>query len=189
MDSVLIVSNTPNTLAIISRLLSVRSLSRVATSSTGKDARRTLVDGYFDLVIIDAPLPDEGGDDFALYAAERGGAGVILIVEGSALYDMASDVEDAGVFVLPKPISPELFGQAAKLLMACRARMRTLENENNRLHQKIEEIRLVDRAKCVLIQTLRMTEESAHRYIEKQAMDMRTSRAEVAESVLKTYER
>lgn len=189
MDSVLIVSNTPNTLNIISRLLSTRQLSRVATCSTGQDARCTLVDGYFDLVIIDAPLPDEGGDDFALYAAERGGAGVILIVEGSAIYDMASDVEDAGVFILPKPISPELFSQAAKLLMACRARMKVLENENNRLHRKIEEIRLVDRAKCVLIQTLNMTETQAHRYIEKQAMDLRTSKTDVAEGVLKTYER
>lgn len=189
MESVLIVSNTPNTLVIISRLLNTRRLSRVATCSTGKEARRTLIDGNFDLVIIDAPLPDEGGDDFALYAAERGDAGVILIVESIAIDGVAGDVEDAGVFVLPKPISPELFDQAAKLLIACRARMRMLESENTKLHRKIDEIRLVDRAKCVLIQTLGMTEAQAHRYIEKQAMDMRTSRTEVAESVLKTYER
>lgn len=189
MESVLIVSAKPTTLGIISRLLSTRPLSRVVPCSTAREARVALIDSAFDLVIIDAPLPDEGGDDFALYAAEKGDSGVILIVENSAIDDVAGDVEDAGVFVLPKPISPELFGQAAKLLVACKSRMRILENENSKLQHKIEEIRMVDRAKCVLIQTLNMTEAQAHRYIEKQAMDMRISRVEVAESVLKTYER
>jgi response regulator NasT len=33
-----------------------------------------------------------------------------------------------------------------------------------------------------------MTEGQAHRYIEKQAMDMRTPRKEIAENILKTYE-
>lgn len=189
MESVLIVSNKPTTLGIISRLLSTSPISRVVSCSTAQDARRSLIDNTFDLMIIDAPLPDEGGDDLALYAAEKGDSGVILIVENSAIDGIAGDVEDAGVFVLPKPVSPELFGQAAKLLMACKARMRTLESENSKLHRKIEEIRMVDRAKCVLIQTLNMTEAQAHRYIEKQSMDMRLSRVEVAEGVLKTYER
>jgi response regulator NasT len=65
----------------------------------------------------------------------------------------------------------------------------TLENENNKLQKKIEAIRLVDRAKCVLIQYLNMTEPQAHRYIEKQAMDLRQSRVATAENILKTYER
>ena len=53
---------------------------------------------------------------------------------------------------------------------------------------KGEEIRLVDRAKCVLIQVLSMTEPQAHRYLEKEAMDRRVTRREVAEQVLRTYE-
>jgi len=51
-----------------------------------------------------------------------------------------------------------------------------------------EEARLVYRAKEVLIEYLKMTESQAHRYIEKQAMDMRITRREVAESIIKTYE-
>ena len=34
---------------------------------------------------------------------------------------------------------------------------------------------------------LHMSEQSAHKFIEKQAMDMRMSRREVAEGILKTY--
>lgn len=50
------------------------------------------------------------------------------------------------------------------------------------------EARLIERAKEVLMEYLKMTEAQAHRYIEKQAMDMRITRREVAESILKTYE-
>ena len=39
-----------------------------------------------------------------------------------------------------------------------------------------------------LIQYLSMTESQAHRYIEKQAMDMRLPKRAVAESILNTYE-
>ena len=53
---------------------------------------------------------------------------------------------------------------------------------------KGEEIRLVDRAKCALIQYLGMSEATAHRYIEKQAMDLRKTKVQIAEGILKTYE-
>jgi len=60
--------------------------------------------------------------------------------------------------------------------------------ENIKPQNKIEEVRLIDRAKSVLIQYLKLTEPQAHRFIEKRAMDMRMTRKEVAESILKTYE-
>ncbi|MDR0930197.1 MAG: ANTAR domain-containing protein [Clostridiales bacterium] len=62
-------------------------------------------------------------------------------------------------------------------------------DENTKLNQKIEDIRIIDRAKLVLISYLKMTEDEAHKYIEKQAMNTRRTRRAVAESVLKTYER
>ena len=55
------------------------------------------------------------------------------------------------------------------------------------MEEKIEEIRLVNRAKWLLIECLGMTEPEAHRYIEKQSMDQRISKREAAEAVIKTY--
>src|SRR5574344_1097226 len=79
MDSVLIVSNTNTTLGIISDMLNSQQFSRITTTQNCAEARRDLIDDTFDLIIIDSPLPDELGDDFALYAAERTTAGIILI--------------------------------------------------------------------------------------------------------------
>ena len=60
--------------------------------------------------------------------------------------------------------------------------------ENSKLKQKIEDIRIIDRAKCILISYLGMSEQEAHRYIEKKAMDMRITKRAVAEGILKIYE-
>ena len=86
------------------------------------------------------------------------------------------------------PVSKALFLQAVKLSMAAQRRMRGLQHENDRLQQKIQEIRLVDRAKCLLIEHENMAEGQAHRYIEKQAMDQRKTRGEVARDVLRRYD-
>ena len=72
-------------------------------------------------------------------------------------------------------------------VLACASRRRILGFTMKILASiKIEEIRLVDRAKCALIQYLSFTEQQAHRHIEKQAMDMYYKK--VALGILKTYE-
>ena len=57
-----------------------------------------------------------------------------------------------------------------------------------RPEQKIEDKRIIDRAKYILISCMNMREQEAHRYLEKQAMDMRTSKRIIAEGILKRYE-
>ena len=188
MDSVLIVSNTSATFEVLSLMLGSEKFSRISTMQSASQARQELISGEYDLIVIDAPLPDELGDDLALHAAELTSAGIILIVENEILSDVNANVEDMGIFVMPKPASPEFFYQAVKLLTAARNRISLLEDENKKLQEKISEIRLVDRAKLVLIQRLEMTERQAHRYIDKQSMDMRQSRAATAQNILKTYD-
>ena len=75
-----------------------------------------------------------------------------------------------------------------KMASATNARLKNMQNLNKKLTQKIDDIKIVDRAKCLLISHLNMTETNAHKYIEKKAMDVRISRREVAENILKTYE-
>jgi hypothetical protein len=60
--------------------------------------------------------------------------------------------------------------------------VRELERENELLRRKLAEDKLVTRAKFALIQYLKMTEPQAHRYIEKQAMDLRVTKKEIAEA-------
>lgn len=148
-----------------------------------------MIENYsFDLIIINTPLKDEFGHDFALSAAEMTSSGIILIVKSELSDEISSKVEEDGVFILSKPISRQLFYQAIKMTFSFRKRLLGLKKENFKLQKKIEEIRLIDRAKCILIQYLNMTEPQAHHYIEKQAMDMSCNKIEIAERILQTYE-
>ena len=97
-------------------------------------------------------------------------------------------MEPYGVLTIAKPISASLFHQALSLMTAKQERLKRAEMENAKLRSKIDEIKIVNRAKCTLIQYLNMTEAAAHRYIEKQAMDMRATKVEIAEKILKMYE-
>ena len=57
------------------------------------------------------------------------------------------------------------------------------------LMKKIDEIRLVDRAKCLLIEKFHYSEEKAHYTIEKKAMDNRLSRLQVAQIIIRHIEK
>jgi response regulator NasT len=113
---------------------------------------------------------------------------VILVVKSELVDAVSEKVEDWGVFALAKPLNRVLFWSALKLANAAFNKMTRLHKENDRLLQKLDDTRLIDRAKCLLIQYLNMSENQAHKYIEKQAMDMRMTRKEIANSILKTYE-
>ena len=189
MESVLIVSNTSGTMQIISSLLESAVFTRVVSAASAQEARRYIKESSFDLIIIDSALSDESGKDFALHAAHSTTALIILIVEKKDFYSVEKTTENAGVFTLQKPISAEFFYQASRLLDASRRRLHYIEEQNKHLQQQLEEIKVIDRAKITLVQVLRMTEAQAHRYIEKQSMDLRQSRIKTAESILRTYER
>ena len=65
--------------------------------------------------------------------------------------------------------------------------MKKLEKKTVSIEEKMQEIRLVNRAKWLLIDHRKMTEADAHRYIEKKAMDCCASRREVAEEIIRLY--
>jgi len=80
------------------------------------------------------------------------------------------------------------FNQAVKFAEVTAHRVQSLKEENIGLQMKLEETKIINRAKCVLIQHLSMSEGQAHKYIEKQAMDLRLPKGRVAKQILKVYE-
>lgn len=188
MNSVLIVSSNDKGTDMLIQLVKSDNSPHISTVDNGGEARRAILLNDYDLIIINAPLLDEFGHEFSISATEKTSAGVILIVKSEIADGVSAKVENYGTLVVTKPINKGIFYQTMKLANASRNRMMGLQNENAKLQNKLEEIRLIDRAKCILIQYLKLTEPQAHRHIEKQAMDMRITKKEVAEGILKTYE-
>ena len=185
--SVLIVTASERFTDSIMPLLPMTDYWPVQTASSVAEARRWLADTEFDIVLINTPLPDDFGMHLAIDICTGSGAGVLLLVKNDHYNEIYSKVVRYGVITLSKPTNRQMVAQNLRILCATRERIRQMQAKQATVEEKIKEIRLVNRAKWLLIECLNMTEAEAHRYIEKQAMDLRISRREAAENIIKTY--
>lgn len=188
MENALIVAASQKSAAGFGEILSTASIKQIVTLQSCGEARRLLLEQSFDLVVISGPLSDETGESLARHIASRGLSQVILAVKAEHFDAISAVCEGDGVLTIAKPMNRAVFWSALSLAKAAHNRMSRIQSENYKLKQKIEDIRVIDRAKCILISYMGMSEQDAHRYIEKQAMDMRVSKRTVAEGLLKTYE-
>ncbi len=185
--SLLLVSSSAKFNESLLALLSEPRYQPTVLASDVTSARRCLLENSFDIVIINTPLPDSFGTRLALDACENSSAGVLLLVKAEHYSDINARVSPYGILVLSKPTPIQMITQSLLLLCGTRERLRKMEQKTASIEEKMEEIRIVNRAKWLLIEQLKMTEKEAHRYIEKQAMDRCVTRRIVAEKILATY--
>ena len=187
MEGTLVVSGAKNR-EELGRFLESCGCRGVTLAASGAEARRLLGEREFALVAVAAPLPDEFGGELALHAVSATDSGVLLLAGGGRAQEVAEGLREYGVAVLPTPLSRQAAAQAVELLLAARRRTLRLREENRLLSRRLEDARLVCRAKCLLIQYGGMTEEEAHHAVERRAMDRRRSRREAAEEIIAAYE-
>ncbi len=135
--------------------------------------------------IVAAQKPDavviSGGASAAVDAAERSSAAILLLTDDAALPRRCIR---AGVMTA----HPDELAAVLPSLLATAERLRTLRDKTSSLQQRLDDSRIVARAKLLLISRLGMSEGDAHRYIEKTAMDSCLPRRDVAEGIIRTYE-
>ena len=188
MESALIVSYSDKGLDVIVNLLRSISCKKISTAKTCGEARRLSTENSFDLYIINSPVYTESGELLAKELVTRGTSQVIMIVKNDVYDAMSRQVENAGIITISKPLNKMTLWTTLKLVLATHSRLLLMQHQNLKLSNKIDDIKLVDRAKCILISHLNMSESEAHKFIEKKAMDKRVSRKEIAKNILKTYE-
>lgn len=171
----------------LQQLLQEAGLTVGCCAGTGLEARRKLEAQRFDLVVVNAPLTDEHGEAVAQLAF-RQGAAVVLLVKAEQLDAVWNRIGRTGIYLVAKPLRKVMLLQTLRCIQVQAERLRQLEMERDRLNRQIQEAHLLNRAKLVLIQVLKLSEPQAHHYIEKQAMDLRITKREVAEGIINTYE-
>lgn len=171
----------------IASLLPETDFYPVIFADSISSAKREVSERHFELVVINSPLPDGRGDEFAVGTVKNSDSVVLYLVKEEDAERVSDVLSPYGVFILTKPTSKKALGMALGFMCASYERMTTLRQKNETVEQKVEEIKEVDRAKWLLIYNLKMTEPEAHRYIEKQAMDRCVSRLEVAKSIVRAY--
>ena len=182
VHSALIVSAAEQFETLIKR--SLMDVITVESRKSGAMARRYVLERYYDLVIINAPLPDESGEELALDIVEQCDASVLMVVPQDIFEDVLERVTEQGVMVMPKPSPKGRIDKSVHFLVATQNKMHKLEAKVAKAEEKMEEMRVVNKAKLLLINKKKMSEDEAHRYIGKMAMDNGISRGRAAERIL-----
>ena len=188
MTPILLISGSRKAADMYSNLLSsVQPSAAVCRAGSCGEARRLMAKNNFSLILILTPLPDGFGTELAKDAV-RTTAGVMLAVSSELEKELSLKFEQDGIFVFSPAMSKKTFESSVRLLLAVHVRLERVQPASEAMQQKLKDIRLVDRAKCYLIQYEKLTEPEAHRYIEKQAMDRRVPKREITEEILSRYD-
>ena len=185
--STLVVSASEKFHSSMLPLLAEAHCSPIATAASVGEAERTWTQRAFDFVFVNSPLPDDAGIRFAIDCCRQGGTVAVLFAAAELCGQVHARVAEHGVFVLPKPVPREAVLRGLNWMAATRERLRSYEKKVQPIEAKMEEIRLVNRAKWLLISELKMSEPDAHHYITHQAMDRCVPKRAVAEEVIRLY--
>lgn len=185
--SVLIVSASDKFNAAVSSLLPESGFFPLRFETNVSSAKRAFAERSYDFVIVNSPLFDDTGVRFAIDTVNSKGTVTLLLVRAELYGEIYGKVAEHGVFTLSKPVSKIMMSAALGWMASSRERLRKFEQKTLSIEEKMEEIRLVNRAKWLLISELKMDEPQAHRYIERQAMDRCVMKRQIAEEIIKTY--
>lgn len=170
----------------LNRLLG--KVGTVLTPSSEAECLGVLVRGGADFAVV-VQREDGRGVEFALKCAAASEATVVFVPVRTLPKMLLDKLTAGGVCVLDAQADDGacemFFGQ----LVSIRTAYGALVRENAGLRRKVLEAQAVGRAKCLLVERRKMTEQAAHRFIEKTAMDNRLTRYAVAKDIIKGYER
>ncbi|HXR23144.1 MAG TPA: response regulator [Acidimicrobiales bacterium] len=156
----------------------------VAETSRGDEVVGLVREHRPDLAILDIKMP--GGDGLSAAAeitADRLAA--VLVLTAFSQRELIDRAREAGALAyLVKPFQRNDLVPAMELALGRFEEMKALEDENKDLEERLETRKVVDRAKGKLMDELDMKENDAFRWVQRRAMDERTSMRDVAQRVL-----
>lgn len=151
------------------------------------DAKRIIMTKDISCVIINTPLSDSFGLDFAKECASQKRLAVLMFIKKELFAPASEKAAPSGILTLPKPSSAETVTQALVLLHTTASKLMLIAGKDTDPDEIAEELKYISRAKILLISSLGMTEEQAHKYIERRAMEARKTKKAVAQSIINSY--
>lgn len=181
---VLIADDEPIILLDLKQMLENLGYEVVAEASDGQQAVDLARETRPDVCILDVKMPVMDGIEAVGYITEENIAPTILLTAYSDR-ELVDRAKNAGVFAyLVKPFKP---GDLPPSIEVARSRFEqnvALTKEVGTLQERLEARKLVDRAKGILMDEHKLSEQEAYRRIQVQSMNLRKTMREVAEAII-----
>ena len=150
-------------------------------------AKQVVLAKEFDIIIINAPLVDDFGLDFAIDEANLNASGILLFVKPELESEIYYKTYQYGILTLTKPTSVGILLQTLRLLTSTIAKREQLNSRPNNIKKRLEEIKTINTAKLLLIEHKHISEDEAHHFLESRAMNMRQSKVSIAQEIIDEY--
>ena len=159
----------------------------VGEAGDGEEAVRLARELRPDLIMMDIKMPGTDGLEAARTIAGERLAPVVMLTAFSQR-ELVESARDAGAMAyLVKPFSKTDVVPAIELAASRFAEVTALEAEVAGLTEQLETRKAVERAKGLLMAKKKMAEPDAFRWIQRTAMDRRTTMRAVADAVVETF--
>lgn len=185
--SILVVSSSEKFNHEISQMLKASLYAPVSFADSISAARRLYAQKAYDFIVINSPLPDDLGSSFAIDCSDKAFTLVLQLIKSDFYDDVCDKVSPYGVFTLPKPVTKQSMLNVLSWMRTAKIRLLKVEKKAASVEDKMQEIRLVNKAKWLLISKENMDEAVAHRTIEKAAMDRCVAKRLIAEEIIRKY--
>jgi len=154
----------------------------VAQATNGVEAISLAREHKPDLAILDVKMPELDG----ISAAERIiEIAPVLVLTAFSQKDLVERARDAGAMAyVVKPFSISDLVPAIEIAVSRHRQLVALQQEVGDLHERLETRKVIDRAKGILMATLKLSEPDAFSWIQRTAMDRRMSMKDVALAVI-----
>jgi len=162
--------------------------SVIAEASTGTDMVRVVLETEPDLVIFDIHLPHLNGLDALRQIYKDRVVAAVAITADRDQELVRRALEEHVLAYLVKPVEDYQLGPAIVIARARFEELRELSEENANLRQSLQNRKIIERAKGVLMKRYRWTEAEAFRRLQRGAMNRRTTMVELAQDVLNGVE-
>lgn len=144
-------------------------------------AKHKINETHFDLILIDLTDVADNASCFTISDEES----VVILLSDNASFDhIAQSAQNYGILTLQKSADAFSLYSMIQTALAVVQKVRIVLRKSTALKEKMDELKLVTKAKLHLMETQNLTEEAAHRLIEKRAMDNRTKRVAIAKEIL-----
>ena len=188
IDKVLILRTVPGANRVLEDLImqSLKHPHEIVWGALDDEGMKLAKKGDYGLLIVGAGITSAAARKACRIGSGHPTSSIIFLADETAFStaeEKAARKEflDLGATILVRPLKQSAFITAVNAADMAHIRLGVLK-------KKLDDEKIITRGKLLLMQTLKFTEEEAHKYIEKEAMNSGRTRAEVAYEIIRTYE-
>ncbi|MDR2425942.1 MAG: ANTAR domain-containing protein [Endomicrobium sp.] len=172
----------------VKKQLEIASFTIMGSSISGNEALRKVTTLFPDIVITDYNLTDMTGLDFAQMVEHSRICPVIVLADfRQSEYVEELKKKSFEIFCITKPIDSLVLNHTISLILRLTRRMHEYEHQVDELKHKLEDRKLIEKAKGILMKKFDMDEDDAYKEMQKKAMNSSKQIVQIAKTIIDMF--